>query len=302
METSSWTVSSIIHTILFYGPNSLTNSMFYGALKAGAEMADALGEEEISVKYSEALRLGAERMDKLLWNEEYYIQVIDDVNKEKYQYGKGCLSDQLLGQLQAHVAGLGYILPQEHVKKAIHSVFKNNFLIDFNEHSHVQRTYVLSDEKGLVLCSWPKGGRPKFPFIYSDEVWTGIEYQVAAHLIYEGLIEEGLTLVKAVRDRHDGVARNPWNEVECGNHYVRAMASWAVVTALSGYKYDLVKGKLEFNPVINNDDFSCFFSCGKAWGVFRQKRDMGTGKITAAVDVLYGSLDGIEVMVNGRKI
>ena len=105
------------YDIEFYGPNSLTNSMFFAALKAGAEIADYLGDEQHAAKYREALEKGSKRMDELLWGGEYYIQMIDDVNKYRYQYGKGCLSDQILGQLLAHVAGLGYILPEEHVKE-----------------------------------------------------------------------------------------------------------------------------------------------------------------------------------------
>jgi non-lysosomal glucosylceramidase len=290
------------YDIEFYGPNSLTNSMFYGALKAGSEMAEAIGDTDSSTRYRKALQIGSERMDKMLWEGDYYIQVIDDVNKYKYQYGKGCLSDQLLGQLASHVAGLGYVLPEDHVKRAVYSIFKNNFFADFSQHSNVQRTYALNDEKGLVLCSWPNGGRPVFPFVYSDEVWTGIEYQVAAHLIYEGFIEEGLTIVRAVRDRHDGIRRNPWNEVECGNHYARSMASWAVITALSGYKYDLVNGVIEFNPVTNKENFSCFFSCDKAWGVFTRKLDKDSGEYESDIDVLYGSLEGVEVKVGGKSI
>jgi uncharacterized protein (DUF608 family) len=290
------------YDIEFYGPNSLVNSMFYGALKAGSEMAKAMGDTGSEEKYRKALMLGSEKMDKMLWDGEYYIQVIDDVNKYKYQYGKGCLSDQLLGQMTAHLAGLGYILPEDHVKKAVHSIYKYNFLEDFCEHNNVQRTYVLNDEKGLVLCSWPKGGRPKLPFVYSDEVWTGIEYQVAAHLIYEGFIDEGLSIVKAVRERHDGFKRNPWNEVECGHHYARAMSSWAVLIALSGFKYDLGAGVIEFNPVINNEDFSCFFSCGNAWGVFEQKMNAHSGKLEYNVNAIYGSLNGITVKANGEVI
>ena len=95
--------------------------------------------------------------------------------------------------------GLGYILPPDHVKKAIHSVYRYNFKTDFHDHDNTQRTYVLNDEKGLLICTWPKGGRPEYPFVYSHEVWTGIEYHVAAHLIYEGYLEEGLAIVKAVR-------------------------------------------------------------------------------------------------------
>lgn len=290
------------YDIEFYGPNNLVNSMFYGALKAGAEMAKAMGDKESEEKYREAFSAGSEKMDRMLWNGEYYIQVIDDVNKYKYQYGRGCLSDQLLGQMTSHLAGLGYVLPEEHVKKAVHSIFKYNFFEDFSSHHNVQRTYVLNDEKGLVLCSWPKGGRPKFPFVYSDEVWTGIEYQVAAHLIYEGFIGEGLSIVKAVRDRHDGYRRNPWNEVECGHHYARAMSSWAVFIALCGFKFDLVEGVIEFNPMMNRENFSCFFSCEKAWGIFEQKLNTNSGKLEYHVNVIFGSLEGITVKADGEVV
>lgn len=290
------------YDIEFYGPNSLVNSMFFGALKAGSEMAEAMGDTESAARYREALAAGSEKMDKMLWDGEYYKQVIDDVNKYKYQYGRGCLSDQLFGQMLSHLAGLGYVLPEEHVKEAVHSIFKYNFLTDFSEHNNVQRTYVLSDEKGLVLCSWPKGGRPKLPFVYSDEVWTGIEYQVASHLIFEGFADEGLTIVRSVRERHDGIRRNPWDEVECGHHYARAMASWAVLIALSGFKFDLVKGIIEFAPVINKENFSCFFSCGTAWGSFSQKLNSSTGKYEYMVKVISGSLEGITVKANGEFI
>ena len=241
-------------------------------------------------------------VDKMLWNGEYYVQVVEDVNENKYQYGTGCLSDQLLGQQLSHVAGLGYILPEEHVKKSVQSIFKYNFFNDLSNHYSVQRTYALNDERGLVLCSWPMGGRPRLPFVYSDEVWTGIEYQVAAHLIYEGFIDEGLTIVKAVRERHDGIRRNPWNEVECGNHYARSMASWSLLPALSGYKFDLVNNIIEFNPVINQESFSCFFSCGKAWGVFSQILNTDNGEYDYDIKTLYGSLNGIMIKANGKCI
>ena len=281
------------YDIEFYGPNSMVNSMFFGALKAGSAMAAAMGDTESADRYEKAFITGSAKMDAMLWNGEYYIQKIENVDAYKYQYGKGCLADQVLGQFAAHVAGLGYILPHEHVKQAVKSVYKYNMKDGFLEHHNVQRTYVLNDEKGLLLCSWPNGGRPKLPFVYSDEVWTGIEYQVAAHLIYEGLVEEGLDVIKTVRDRHDGVRRNPWDEVECGHHYVRAMASWAALPALSGFKYDLTDGVLAFNPAVNQADFSCFFSCDKAWGIFRQKTE-ANGEIVRGVEVLGGSLDGIE--------
>ncbi|MHB9023940.1 MAG: GH116 family glycosyl-hydrolase [Armatimonadota bacterium] len=201
----------------------------------------------------------------------------------KYQYGEGCLSDQLLGQWAAHVAGLGYLLDQDKVKTAVKSIFGNNFLPDFSAFENVQRIYALNDEAGLLLCSWPHGNRPTLPFVYSDEVWTGIEFHVAAHLIYEGWIDEGLTIVKAVTERYAGCNRNPWNEVECGHHYARAMSSWSVKLALDGFSYSLPENRLGFAPKINAGNYRTFWSTGAAWG--RYTADAAGQKI----EVLYGT-------------
>ncbi|HNP14868.1 MAG: hypothetical protein KF739_02425 [Cryobacterium sp.] len=253
------------YDIEFHGENSLANSMFFAALKAAAVMADHLGEPDTAARYRAVAGDGAETMDRLLFNGEYYEQKIDDVDEHRYQYGTGCLSDQVFGQLLAHLVGLGHILPAEHVKSAVGAIFRHNFRTDLTQQHSVQRTYALNGEQGLVLCSWPRGGRPRIPYVYSDEVWTGIEYQVAAHLIFEGLVDEGVTVVDAVRSRHDGRARNPWNEVECGNHYARSLASWAPLIALSGAQWDAQRRRLSFSPA-TSEPLACFFSTGTGWG------------------------------------
>ena len=283
------------YDIEFYGPNSLTNAIFFGALKAGMEMAEYLNDREHAKKYREALEKGSKKMDRILWNGEYYIQKIDDVDKYKYQYGEGCLSDQLLGQVLAHIAGLGHILPEEHVKKAIHSIYKYNFLTSFDTHHNLQRTFAINDEKGLLLCTWPKGSKPRFPLVYADEVWTGIEYHVATHLIYEGFIDEGLTIVKAARDRYDGYKRNPWSEEECGEHYARSLSSWGLIIALSGFKYDMVNKTMSFDPAINQHDFATFWSTGKAWGIYTQKINPKTKKKEWNIEVLYGDIKDVHI-------
>jgi hypothetical protein len=124
--------------------------------------------------------------------------------------------------------------------------------------------------------------------VYSDEVWTGIEYQVAAHLVYEGLVMEGLAITKAVRDRYDGERRNPWNEVECGSHYARALASWSLLTALSGYHYSAPESRLSFAPALNQQDFRCLFTTGSGWGVFTQQ--LGAREASASLDLRGGTL------------
>lgn len=283
------------YDIEFYGPNSLCNSLFLAALKAGEQMAAAVGDDARAKKYRDAFETGSRRTDELLWGGEYYVQRLENVDDYRYQYGKGCLSDQLFGQLVAHVCGLGYVLPEEHVRQAVRSIFRYNFRERLSEHQNVQRTYGLNDEAGLLLCSWPHGGRPRLPFVYSDEVWTGIEYQVAAHLMYEGYIDEGVRLVEAVRGRYDGIARNPWDEIECGHHYVRSMASWSLLLALSGYEYDLTKHQVAFQPRINQEDFRCFFSNATQWGVYSQKRDPATGKWERRAEVLYTAPQSVEL-------
>ena len=277
------------YDITFYGPNPLSGILFLAALKTACKLAEAAGDPESVKKYQTLYEKGRVKLDKSLWNGEYYVQLLDDVNEHKYQHGVGCLSDQLLGQINAHLMGLGYLLPPEHVSEAIHSVYKYNFKTHFADHDNTQRTYVLNDEMGLLTCTWPNGGRPVYPFVYSHEVWPGIEYHVAANLIWEGHLDEGLTIAKAVRDRQDGVKRSPWNEVECGHHYARSMASWGVLLALNGFKYDMTKGEVGFDPRINKDDFTSFWSTGTAWGVYKQY--MENGKLVRVTRVLHGSLD-----------
>jgi uncharacterized protein (DUF608 family) len=293
------------YDIEFYGPNPLGGIYFLAALRAVEEMATVIGEPTLAERCHQAFERGSQKLDALLWNGEYFIQRIDDVDEHKYQHGLGCLTDQLLGQLHAHVLGLGNLLPKAHIRKASRSIFDYNFRTSFENHSNCQRTYVLNDESGLLLCTWPHGGRPKFPFVYSDEVWTGIEYHVAAELIYDGWLDAGLQIVKAVQDRHDGVRRNRWDEVECGHHYARSMSSWTVLLALSGQHADLGKTTLSFTPVVeastDPNHFQCFWSNGRAWGRYRQTRNDAGANWTPEIEVLGGSLDGVTISACGTS-
>jgi uncharacterized protein (DUF608 family) len=293
------------YDIEFYGPNPLCSIYYLAALRATEELAHVMGDSELARRCRERFERGSRRLDELLWNGEYYIQRLEDVNAYKYQHGEGCLSDQVLGQLHARILGLGDLLPGEHVRRAIGAVFGHNFRHDLGEHVNCQRTYALNDEAGLLLCSWPRGGRPRLPFVYSDEVWAGIEYQVAAHLIYEGWLNEGLAIVAAVQARHDGVRRNPWDEVECGHHYARSMASWALLTALSGFHCDMGRGEISFAPMTDATTgpgvFRCFWSCGRGWGLYTQRQDAAAGAWTPEVQVLGGNMGGVRVSACGRE-
>lgn len=285
----------VTYDIEFYGQNTMTNTIYLGAVKGVAEMAEYLGKTEEAEKYRALYEKAEPLVDEMLFNGEYYVQKLEDVDAYRYQYGTGCLTDQLLGQFMAHAAGLGYVLPREHVKKTLEAIYRYNFRDCMEEVPNVQRTYALNDEAGLVLCSWPKGGRPRFPFAYCDEVWTGVEYQVAVCMIKEGMLEEAFTIIKAVRDRYDGYKRCPWSETEAGHHYVRPMSSFSLIPALSGYECNMVEKTMSFRPVINQNHFKSFWINGNAWGTYEQSVD-GEGKVKSGIQVLYGSLDGVRIL------
>jgi len=282
------------YDIEFIGPNTLTGTLYLAALKAAAEMARTLGDKSAD-EYLTIFENGSKKYDELLWNGEYYVQKFKDKDDPKYQYGEGCLSDQLIGQWLATQLGLGYVLPKERVRKALRSIFKYDWKRDLSSHYNVQRVYALGNEPGLLLCTWPRGRRPKFPFPYCDEVWTGIEYQVASHMIYEGMVKEGLMIVEGARSRHNGVKRNPWNEFECGDHYARAMSSYSLLLAMSGLLYDAASASLIFSPAAIRKNFRCFFSCGSGWGEIGQHVTKPGVEIVA--NVKHGEMQLSEVRV-----
>jgi uncharacterized protein (DUF608 family) len=263
------------YDIEFWGPDPMCSSFYLGALEAAIEMGKAL-DDQVPL-YAALLKKGQQYVNEQLFNGEYFYQriqwkdmktesptekvsyspeAVELLNKEgpKYQYGKGCLSDGVLGAWMALVCGLDDVLDSEKIASHLRSVYKYNLKRDLSEHANPQRpTYALGNEGGLLLCTWPKGGKLSLPFIYSDEVWTGIEYQVAAHLMSKGMVEEGLEIVRTCRDRYDGRVRNPFDEYECGHWYARAMSSYALLQGLTGARFDAVEKVLYLKPSIKGD-------------------------------------------------
>ena len=260
------------YDINFQGGNPLTQFFYLAALRAAEEIAEHLGEAANASEYRRLYESGRKLSEEKLWNGEFFIQTFDCVGPDapKYQHGLGCLSDQVFGQLAASMAGLGDLVDPVLISGALKSIMRHNFLDPLGEHENVQRVYAVSDEPGLILCSWPDGGRPKYPFPYSDEVWTGIEYQVASHLALNGMAKEALAIVSGIRKRYDGVRRNPYNEFECGSHYARALASYGVLLALTGTDYDGRTKKLSVAPRVSVEgEFKTFVCTPHGWGVAR---------------------------------
>ncbi len=172
----------------------------------------------------------------------------------------------MLGAWLAACCGVAGFLDPTKVAGHVRAVHRHNFKADLSEHANPQRpSYALGHEAGLLLCTWPKGGALTLPFVYSNEVWTGIEYQVASHLMMCGAVAEGLEIVAAVRDRYDGRVRNPFDEYECGHWYARAMASYGLLQGLTGARYDAVEKTLYLRPGVAGD-FRAFLSTATGYG------------------------------------
>jgi len=297
LEDDQWnTYDEALH-----GVTTFVSVYYLAALRAGEEWARRMGDAATADQFHAVFLKGQENLQKLCWNGEYFQQKLDDYLKRKGEVGPGCMADQLIGQWWAHQLGLGYILPKERVQEALRSVFKYCWKPDLTGWKHAPRAFAGAKDKGLIIVTWPKGGRPAGVMLYSDEVWTGIEYQVAAHLIYEGMIEEAFAVVKGARDRYDGmprppIGRNPWNEIECGGHYARAMSSWSLLLALSGFEYDGPAKALKFTPRVTPGDFKAFFCGPEGWGSLKQQREGQTQR--SEIAVLDGQLAVAQVSLS----
>lgn len=285
------------YDIEFWGADGMCTSFYLGALKAASVMGGAL-QKDVGL-YEKLLKSGIRYMDEKLWNGEFYIQkvqwkglkakdpttalsvgqtnyseeakILTKKEGPKYQYGDGCISDGVLGEWIAEMCGIGKVLDKSRIKKNLAAIHRHNFKKDLSEHANPQRpSYAFGQEGGLLLCTWPDGGKPSLPFVYSDEVWTGIEYQVASHLMLTGQVKEGLEIVRKARDRYNGINRNPFNEYECGHWYARAMASYGMLQGLTGVRYDAVEEKLYLTPKIKGN-WRGFISTATGFGTVGMK-------------------------------
>jgi len=280
------------YDIAFVKANTFVGALYLAALRAGQEMARRMEEGDYARKLGAIAERGRAGSLKRLWNGEYFVQDVPLKGMPRHQYADGCLSDQLFGQSWAHQVGLGHLYSAEHERTALESIWRYNWAPDVGPQSKAhppERIYARPGESGLLLCTWPKSRHPGNHAVrYRDEVWTGIEYQVAAHMLYEGMVTEALAIVRAIHDRYDGEKHNPWNEIECGDHYARAMASWGCLLGVSGFTYDGPAGRIGFAPRMTPEDFRCFFTAAQGWGQLSQVRTGGRQK--QSIELRYGTL------------
>ncbi|MBD3241935.1 MAG: hypothetical protein GF331_15200 [Chitinivibrionales bacterium] len=310
------------YDIEFWGPDGMCCSIYLGALRAAVLMGQALGEAV--GEYERLYECGRQHVEENLFNGEYFEQQVvwkglnaqDPVTEAskglnqsyspealtllkregpKYQYGTGCLADGVLGDWLARACGVGPILNRVKIRRHLAAVYRYNFKHDLSVHVNPQRpAYALGDEAGLVLCTWPRGGALSLPFPYATEVWTGIEYQVASHLAMLGEADKALDIVKAARARYDGRMRNPYDEIECGHWYARALASYGLLQGLTGIRYDAVERTLYVDGRLQGP-VRCFLSTASGFGTVVVRGG------SAHIEVVRGSIPVEGVVFAGRR-
>jgi non-lysosomal glucosylceramidase len=279
----------------WWGKVAWLSSLYLAALRAGEEMANEMGDSDFAARCRAIFEKGRPAVSEQLFNGEYFIQQKDPAHDKTVGSYDGCEIDQVFGPSWACQVGLGDILAPDKVRTALRSLWQYNFTPDVGPYRKAYkpgRWYAMAGEAGLLMCTWPKGEtqriKESFDF-YFNECMTGFEYQVAWHMIASGMVMEGLAITRAIHDRYHPSRRNPWNEVECGDHYARAMASYGVFLTACGYDYHGPQGRLAFAPKLHPEKFQAAFTTAEGWGSYRQAIN-ARGEFTATVALKWGKL------------
>lgn len=285
----------------WYGEVAWMTGMYDAALYACAEMADEMGDGSFAKQCQALAEAGARSIATDLWTGEYFIQLTDPNHPEAPNSNIGCHIDQMFGQSLALQLGLPRVFPADKARTALGNIYKYNFAPDPAAYRAANtaipggRDFAMSGEPAMIMCTFPHGGAkqangnpPTWQASYFNESWTGQEHQLAAQMIFDGLAVQGMTVINAVHNRYAAGKRNPYNEIECSEHYARAMAAFGVFLAACGYSYHGPLGRLGFAPKIGPDDFAAAFTGAQGWGLYRQHRRPG-GQ-ACSVEVRYGQL------------
>jgi hypothetical protein len=289
----------------WYGEVSWYNGLYLAALTAASEMADLMKDPETATRFRRIAKAGEEYQTKNLFNGEYFQNKVDPAHLNTINSGSGCEIDQVLGQSWAFQVGLPRVLPKKETVSALNALWTNNFAPDVGPFKAVYkkgRNYAEPGEAGLLMCTFPRpdwdlgkasGNGNEMFASYFNECMNGFEHQVAGHMIWEGepnseLVSRGLAIERAIHDRYAPSKRNPYNEVECGDHYGRSMASYGVFLAACGFEYDGPRGHIGFAPRIHPENFKAAFTAAEGWGSYSQK--VNGNKMTSELAVKWGQV------------
>lgn len=231
----------------YYGPNPQMEFLYLAALKAVGEMADFLGDVSFAAMCRGLAERGSAWTEANLFNGAYYEHRVvppvgpiapglsggnaRDLSNPDFQLAAGCLVDQLLGDVLSRHLGLGQVADEAHARTTTATILEKCASDNVGPRYNCGRDYAFPEEPALKMAWYPEGRMPRKPFPYYGENMTGFEYVVAAGLAQQGDFAAAEKVVRDIRSRYDGRKRNPFDEAECGHHYVRALASWMVLKA-----------------------------------------------------------------------
>ena len=293
------------------------------AVKAGEQMAIEMNDTAFAQTCTTYVQEGKKNMEALLFNGEYFIHRPDAVKgRKKLGSYNTCHIDQVYGQSWAFQVGLNRVLDPQKTRLALRALWKYNFTPDVGPYIATHkggRPYALAGEGGMVMNTNPKKeARPYGEDItwqlgYFHECMSGFEHQVAAHMMAEGMTDEALVLTRMIHDRYHAAKRNPFNEIECSDHYARAMASYGTFITACGFEYHGPKGYMRFAPKMSADHFKAPFTSAEGWGTYEQQK--ANNGLKASLWVKYGQLKlqtfGVEVkqkvstatvLLDGKKV
>ncbi len=262
------------------GKISWISSMYLAAVRCGSEMAKDMKDDAFAKECEAIIEKGSKSIVEQLYDGEIFVMKRNPEHPEALGYGPGCHVDQVFGDSLLYQVGLDPILPRDKVKGALGALFKYNFAPDAGGYKNSMQTvlrggrwYAMPGEGGLVMTSFPKGGaeaskgkgHADWIVGYFNECMNGFEYQAAAHMIAEGLVTEGLAVVRSLHDRYSAPKRNPYNEIECSDHYSRSMASYGAFLTMCGFRWHGPRKHLAFAPKLPGR-FRAPFTTSEAWG------------------------------------
>ncbi|MEO5889052.1 MAG: GH116 family glycosyl-hydrolase [Ferruginibacter sp.] len=268
------------------------------AVKAGEMMAIEMNDESFALTCREYAEKGRRNMESKLFNGEYFIHRPDaEKGRKKLGAYNTCHIDQVYGQSWAFQVGLGRVLDKEKTVSALQALWKYNFKTDVGPYikDHTGgRPYALPGEAGMIMNTNPSneakpyGEDTTWQLGYFHECMSGFEHQVASHMMAEGMTDEAMILTRAIHDRYHAFKRNPFNEIECSDHYARAMASYGTFVTACGFEYHGPKGFIAFSPKWNKGDFKAPFVTAKGWGTYTQK--FQKAQMIYSLELKYGHL------------
>jgi len=203
------------------GPSAYGGSLWLAALEAGIAMGERAGDHDTVAWLRGTLDMGRPAFERLLWTGSYY----------RYDAGgdasaDSVMADQLAGQWWADATGLGEIVPDEHARLALRTIFERNVGAFGGGHM------------GAVNGTRPDGTVDDSSE-QSQEVWTGTTYALAGFMASRGMLDEAWATasgVERVVEERGYRFRTPEAYDVDGDFratmYLRPLAIWAIEHAL----------------------------------------------------------------------